>query len=92
MIAALILGSLLVSGVQSNIRWTIYLLIVPFAVTVLFQFRSSLILCLALFGPLILFESSLISMRFVGPLSVGLSLPLLAILLTRVWHLGRSYC
>jgi len=82
---ACVLGLALAQGTALSVRWTVYLFIVPFAMVILTQVRSSYILFLALLGPLILLENSLISMRPLGPIYVGLSLPLTLLLLGIGW-------
>ena len=83
--AAAVLGLALAQGTAMNLRWTVYLFIVPFAMIILTQIRNQFILFLALLGPLILLENSLISMRPLGPIHVGLSLPLILLLLGITW-------
>ena len=69
------LGAGIVLGADVNVRWTLYLLISPFAFFFLFQIRDTFLLFLALLGPLILLEDSLISMRPAGPIYIGIFLP-----------------
>jgi putative inorganic carbon (HCO3(-)) transporter len=73
-------GYALSAGITISTRWTTYLLIVPFAFTFVFAIRSPVLQVSALLIPLLVLENSLISFRRIGPLVVGISLPILIVL------------
>ena len=83
------LGYALSAGIIVSMRWTVYLLIVPFAFALLFMIRSPALQVAALLVPLLVLENSLISFRRIGPFVVGLSLPILLVLYLSWKRQGR---
>jgi O-antigen ligase len=81
MLAAAGVAAALFFGVNTNLRWTIYLLFVPLGFAALFAMQTTWPKLAVLLGGSLLLEGGAISFRPVGPITVGLSLPIVLLLL-----------
>jgi O-antigen ligase len=86
--AGVLLAIALVMGLSASIRWTVYLVLAPFAFAGLFFARAPWMRVAALFVPLIFLEHNIISLRPVGPLQVGITLPVCLILFMSLRRFG----
>ena len=75
-------------GIDTNLRWTIYLLFVPIFFGGLFFTRSSLIIATVLIVPFVLLEGSYISYRYFFGVRTSVSLPI--VLLFLLGHVSRE--
>jgi O-antigen ligase len=89
LIVALLLAFALTAGIELSVRWTVYLLLVPYALVALVFVRDPVVLLGVLFVPLLFLEQSFISIRSVGPASIGVSLPIFAVVAAALWRQGH---
>ncbi|GMV40134.1 MAG: hypothetical protein AMXMBFR64_18500 [Myxococcales bacterium] len=78
-------------GVQSSVRWTVYLLFVPLTFLALFMSRSSAVRAFALFVPFLLLEDTVIAYRQVLGVGISVSQPVALVVLASVALRDRTF-